>query len=47
METPLRQKVCKITNIKWNYKTILIEIEGVFVFQVLIGIHSLLFGFDF
>jgi hypothetical protein len=44
METLLRQKVGKITNLNWNYKTILIEIEGVFAIQFLIGNQSLSLG---
>lgn len=44
METLLRQKVCKITNTKWNYKTILIEIEEVKAFLDLSRLHSLSLG---
>jgi hypothetical protein len=47
METLLRQKVCKITNLNWKYKTILIENEEVFAIQFLIGNYSLSLGFDF
>jgi hypothetical protein len=47
METLLRQKVCKITNLNWKYKTILIENDGVFAFQFLMGNYSLSLGFDF